>query len=213
MTGQQALDLLLARLGNRSDPGLRATCLLEMILAQQTVLEMGPYIPWFCVSESVTTTIVPGERRVLLPSDFLREMDDSSLWLLDTDGRKESELEKEDYDDLMLHWGNEAEGESPSGYALVGDYIHLFPIPTVAKTLMMKHYRRHVAPSDTASENAWLKHAPDLMIAAAGRQVTRQHIKDEQRAVGFANEMNEAYDRLHRFEVARDEAGRTRSMG
>lgn len=213
MTGKQSLDLLMGRLGYLTDPQLRASALLEMVMIQQTVLEMGPYIPWFCASETVTAVITASERRVALPADFLREMEDSALWVLDSSGQKEAELEKADFDDLVTEWGMDATGETPLNYALLGEYLHLFPIPTVSKSILMKHYRRQITPADDNVETPWLKNAPDLMIAATGRVITRQYRRDEGRAQGFATEMTEAWNRLHVFEVARNEANRMRQMG
>src|SRR3972149_2630820 len=89
MTGSQILGLLMARLGNRTDPTLRANALLELVLFQQTKLERGPVLPWFLLLTDQSLTLTANQRHINLPTGFLRECDDtSSLFILDDDGKQ-----------------------------------------------------------------------------------------------------------------------------
>lgn len=215
MNCSQALDLLMSRLGNRTQPTLRSTCLLEMVLAQQTQLEGGLTLPWFLLSEELTTqTPSDGvERRVSLPTDFIREAEEQALLIVADDG-SEKEVVKDDYDILVQKHGYDAQSTLPLEYALSGNYIHLFPIPTVQRTLRMRCYIRDAVPQDsTGSENNWLKYAADLLIAETGIVIASQHLKDPETAQTFVGMQTRARDRLFKASVARDEANRMRSAG
>lgn len=215
MNCSQALDLLMSRLGNRTQPSLRATCLLEMVLAQQTQLEGNEHLPWFLLSEELTT-VTPSdgvERRVSLPTDFLREAEEQALLIVDSEG-VEHEVVKDDYDVLIQKHGYDATSDLPLEYALSGNYVHLFPIPSVQRKLRLRCYIRDAVPQDsTSSENKWLKYAADLLIAEAGIVVASQHLQDPEMAATFAGMQQRARNRLFKAGVARDEANRMRSAG
>lgn len=214
MNCKQALDLLMARLGNRTEPMLRANCLLEMVLVQQNTLEGGKTLPWFLVSEDSWTDVNVDLRRVLLPSDFLRELDEDSLLYITDDSGEEHELIKDDYDALVEKWGNDTTSTLPEAYSVVGDYIMLFPIPSVARQIRMRYYRRDEVPTDSASsENQWLKYASDLLIAETGMVVAALHTKDDAAAGAFKVLRDRAYNRFIADNTARTEANRMRSMG
>lgn len=214
MTGADVLTLLMSRLGNRTEPDLRATCLLEMNLAQQTVLEGAPYLPWFLVAEESTTLTVAGERRVVMPTDFIRQVDEERpLYYRDSEGENH-ELTKSAYDRLERWYGTIAQGV-PEAYAVRENYFLLFPKPDNAYTLMLPgYYSRQAAIVDGAEENQWLKWAPDLVLAVTGVQIAEKHIDLEPvKVAGFKQDIILATDRLSRMETAREEAGRHRRMG
>lgn len=217
MNVSDCLDLLMSRLGNRTEAGLRATCLLEMKLFQQTKLERGLTMPWFILSETASATTTAGERRVGLPDDFLREDYEARVYLITEAGGK-IELEKGEYSELVaMEDSSENEEESegqPTHYSLKGGYFHLFPTPDQVYTVQFKYYASQAVPADTTgSENAWFENVPDLIIAAVGVIVAGQHIQDPEKVAMFAAQEQEARTRMALVETAREEAGRNRSMG
>lgn len=215
MNVQSALNLLMARLGNRTETSLRANCLLEMQLVQETKLEGGPELPFFITSETIST-VTPSdgiERRVEVPDDFLREIEEDALYIVEDDG-SETALVKGNYDDLVEEYGSDGTGDKPLKYALVGNYFELFPIPLVERVLKMRCYLREDPPADTAnSENAWFKWIPDLIIAETGLVVATLHLQDVELQAIFTGLINDARDRFGRLSTAREEAGRSRTMG
>lgn len=214
MTGQDALTLLMSRLGDRTRPELRAICLLEMRLAQETVLEGAPFLPWFLITEEATTLTTANERRIVMPTDFIRQVDEEKpLYYRDSEG-VDHEMEKKAYDELVSWYGSAATGV-PEAYSLRGNYFLLFPKPSAVYTLVLPGYYAHQPPiSDTVDENQWLKWAADLVMAHAGVQVGEKHIQLEaDKVAGFKQDIVIATDRLSRMETAREEAGRHRRMG
>ena len=212
MNVSASLDLLLQRLGNRSGATLRASCLSEMALAQEE-FEEGLFLPWFLLSEDLTATITVDERRVSVPATFIREAEESGLWVVDDDGNKK-ELIKKSFDELVIQHTLEGEATTPLNYSLDGEYFNLFPLPTAARTLFMKAYLRQAAPTDAVgSENKWFKHAAGLMIAAAGEVVARDHLQSPKLSLGFSTKKAEQWLRLERHSTAREEANMSRTMG
>lgn len=216
MQGSKVLDLLMSRLGNRTEPALRATCLLEMQLAQEAQLEGGATLPWFLITEDATVSTTTGERRVEVPEDFIREVDqEKPLYYRPSDGSADVKLTKGSYEELMDWYKSDAEG-APEKYALRGDYFMLFPKPDAAYTLVLPgYYARQTAPADSSVENKWLKWAADLMVAATGEVMCIQHLQSDNTALmsSFVAMKKIAYDRLTMMEAAREEANRDRRMG
>lgn len=211
MTGDKVINLLMSRLGARTDAITRASCLLEMELAQ-TRFESEAFLPWFLLSEDATVNTVADERRIEVPADFLREHDDGHLFVLGADG-KYTALAKGDYDTLLNDYGFDGTGEYPEAYSLVGDYFALFPIPTqIVQLRLSKYFARDVAPLDEGTENKWLKHVPQLLLADTGLVMASQHLRDADVIQMFSAQRTEAYQALMNFNTAREEANRTREM-
>lgn len=212
MTGQQALNMMMARM-NRTNATLRANCLLEIIQYQQMELEKGAVMPDFLIVRDASISLTAANRRFTLPSDFLRELDeDETLWILDDDSEYHPML-KGDYEDFQDEFEMSATGELPLNYALQGLYGYTFPIPTVNRTLKMDYYGTGGTVADDAVETVWLKHASDLLIGGAGAIVNALYVKDAEAAVAFAAMEQRGRNRLLTEQTARAEAGRSRRMG
>lgn len=214
MTGQKTLDLLMSRLGNRTESELRNTCLSEMELVQSTKLEQGPIKPWFLITEATDAVLTPNERRLQVPDDFLSELEEEgSLYIIDENG-KEHELIKKAWDENVSWHGLDATSDLPKNYSLVGGYFMIFPIPLQARTVRMRYYASQPAPQDNNNENVWLKHASDLLIAETGLVMAGQHVQlDPDKVQRFQEMIGPAWDRINRENVSRAEANIDRRMG
>lgn len=214
MTGQEVLTLLMSRLGERTEPALRVICLLEMNLAQDTVLEGGAILPWFLISEETTAFTVVNERRLAVPDDFIRQIDEEKPMYWRTSDGVDKQMTKRSYEEAMAWHGSTATG-APQDYAMRGDYFMLFPKPDAAYTLVLPgYYAKQPDITDTTDENKWLKWVPDLVLGYAGIQVAEKHVQLEMdKVAGFKQDVQVGYDRLQRLEVAREEAARDRRMG
>lgn len=210
MNAKDTLDVLMGRLA-RTSPELRTKCLLEMRLAQES-LEASETLPWFLLTESTSTETTANERRIPLPSDFLRESEEQRLIRFDSQG-VEHEIVKGGYDELMDHFGSAAVGD-PEAYAIRGQYILLFPVPTTVVEIEFSSYygRQQPVEDSTSSENAWLKNVPDLLIARAGLVIASNYLKDGELVALFDGLLKDAQRRLFHLEVAREEANRERFM-
>ena len=214
MTGDNILTLLMSRLGNKTEAELRATCLLEMQLAQETVLEGGPTLPWFLIESEYALATVANERYIDLPADFLREVDDGEkpLMYIPSDGSDKIALVKKSFAEAMEHYGSTAVG-APEVYALKGDRIAVFPLPNDAYDLELDYFKSATAAADNSVENVWMKWASDLLLAVTGEVVAMQHLQDPELGMTFTAMKGVAQDRLARLDTAREEANRDRSMG
>lgn len=212
MNVKKALDLLMKRLGNRTSPNLRAACLDEMTVAQEQ-LEQAPELPWFIEGEWAEAFTEPGEDRVPIPTDFLREIEDRNLVIV-RDGVI-TDLRKSDYDAAEVEISRNAEPSVPTHYMYRGNYIILRPVPNDVYTIAFPgYYARQQPPVDVeTSENAWFKNVADLLIAMAGVNVAGQHIKDPELVQVFSAQQNSAENRLVRLMTAHEESNRTRRMG
>lgn len=213
MTGAKILDLLMARLGNKTEPEFRTLCLLEMQLAQETQLEGGPNLPWFLEATDVLQTTISA-REIALPDDFIREVDEDRSFTYTTSDGSVIKLEKKGYDELFEQYHME-EG-APTSYALLGNSIAVFPLADDAYTIQLPaYYAREAPPEDNATENAWLKWAGDLVIATTGEVMLIQHLQSENMAMmeSFVGMKIRATKRLEDMQTARMEANRSRTMG
>lgn len=205
------LDILMGRLG-RNSTALRASALKEMTHAQQTKLEGGATLPYFIITENANTTTNLLDRRVRLPSDFIREVDEKPL-VRKLDGAEDVVLKKASYDALVAKYGEETVGP-PEAYAVRGHYIMLFPKPDIEYTIEFPgYYAKQTAPIDSvSSENEWFKWANDLIVSEAGFIMASQYLKDPDLTQLFTGMIADARNRLFRMEVAREEANRNRFM-
>lgn len=215
MNVKKCLDILMRRLGNRTSPSLRATCLDEMVLVQIEELEGMEELPWFLISEQATTLTTPGEARIVLPTDFLREVEDDNLTIYDADGVKIADLGKVGYDEGRLQIPDDADPATPTLYSILGGYVILRPTPDIEYTIRYpSYYGRQPEPEDTAdSENQWFKWVPGLLIAKTGVVVAGEILGDENLVQLFGAQQKRGMERLENMIVAREEANRSRRMG
>lgn len=212
MTGQEVVDLLQYRLGNRTD--LATVALLEMKLAQ-TNLEGMPTIPWF-LEQSYTTSFatVANQEYVDLPVSFIREKDEGGLWYQDTSISTPDqwvEVVKDGYSVMKKYYKDAVVGK-PTKYDLVGSRVYLRPIPDAVYNLRIVAYFRDSAIA-LGSANLWLTDAADVIIAASGEVLASRHLQDKTLASGFQSDFVIAYARLKKAHEARMHANRSYSMG
>jgi hypothetical protein len=216
MNVKESLDLLMARLGNRTSTVLRTNCLREMKVVQEQ-LEGAETLPWFIISEeatAVTTEEMIGDPRLPLPTDFIREVEDDNLWYVEDDGTL-VEIAKVGYDEGRAQIDDNAEPGTPSLFSIRGEDIILRPAPDRVMTFRLpSYYAKQDPPSDDVlNENGWFKWVPDLMIAKTGVVVAGHYLKDQELVGLFGAEQQRAVQRLANLETAREEANRSRRMG
>lgn len=202
----------MARLGNRTSSVLRGNCLKEMVGVQE-ILEGAPDLPWFIISEATWGETTVGDRRVKLPGDFIREVEEAPLMYRDVDG-EDHEIVKGEYQDLEREYSTVATG-TPLHYAFRGDYLVLFPTPDAVYELRFPHgyYARQDPPQDLeSSHNPWFRYVSDLILAMTGSIVAGQYLKDVELVGQFASQKAEAENRFVRLMTAHEEANRDRVM-
>ena len=215
MTRDQVIALVLARCVRTGDTVLQTSLESEIIFVIEQKLEKSAVLPWFLLSEYLTTAATPNDERLSLPvlldgRRFLREYEDCALWIRDTIDTDWIELIKDNYDALYTAYGS-AVGK-PKKYALDGAYFYLKPTPDIAYTIRMRTYLTDL-PLTSNIENSWLREAADLVIAELGYIAASKYVRDNELAGLFVIEAQEARRRLEIFTEARDQANRNYSMG
>jgi len=210
MLRNAARDLLALRLGNRTD--LNANIVAEMQLAQ-TALEKAKVTRklWFLLSEESETACIGDsvEERIQLPSDYLAEYEDGDLVLIDADG-DEVFLEKKAWDSLRRAY-RDTDAGTPAYYALVGDYLRLFPTPDSNYAVWMVYYKAALALT-TDIENAWLANAPELLITATGKRMA-QYMQNPKLFTTFDGQYKEAEGDILKAQTAREVDNQELEMG
>lgn len=200
------------RLGDRDDMVDRID--LELDYIQDYVLEAKPWHPWFLQSELASASTQPGERRVALPMNFLAEVEESHLYIVEPTTGKQIELIKKDPDVAQaLVMGAEVSVGFPRFYAISGLYFQFYPTPDAAYEVQMQYYSKDERISDSAASPKWLRFASDVVLAELLQLLAGKHIKDAEAASGFATDAQAAWNRLYQKHIAMAELNQPRSLG
>ena len=198
--------------GRLNRTGMETTIISEMQFVQEFLLEgTGAFTPWFLASEMANVDAPLGEERVLLPTDFLGEIEEQSLWRYDATNVTcpYTELHKTAYDRIILKY--EIAG-TPQEYAIVDNYILLRPIPDTVYNIRMRYYAKDVTLTSNI-ENKWLKYAADWVMAETGRILAGDYIRNDALEAKFQLEANTARQRVWTRHEARQTTNRTYGMG
>lgn len=199
----------------------------------------GSFLPWFLRSENTTSFTVPGEERVPVPTDFIREWDDDALWFFNPNPNPPAipppynpgswfPLDKDELSYNRMRWGphwpNMAppypqpppmpNWPGPRAYSLDGKYFRIFPLPQQAWQLKMIYYQHDTPldPTNSASTNRWLTNAPNVLIGEAGYNVAAT-ARDNDRMQYFEKIRDEALARCYVDTIAQDAEGQRMIMG
>ena len=180
------------KLGFRDD---QETNIINALQDAQLKLERRPLLPWFLRTEISSVSTVSGEERVGLPTNFLREDEESALWYFNgtatDDADKWTELIKDDLS--VLRNAHPGEGP-PTNYAISGNYYRIFPTPDDIY-LLKQIFMGKDTVLDTNIENEWLKYASDLMIGLAGLD-TATVLRDADAIAVFDRMIREGQEQL-----------------
>lgn len=208
MTRDEVVALIKQVLGFRTT--LDATIVSNLKFAQ-TQLESEPTKPWFMISEDSFTTTTALEERILVPDDFLEEVEEAVLkYVPDDDDEEEVDLVKEDYDTLRNNYRGSADG-APEAYALQGQYFRLFPRPDAIYTIRMIYYQK-VDTLDSNIENGWTKYVPFLIAGEAG-MIIAASIGNSMAFAVFKEWAAKGRITLATLDVSRDSANRNMQVG
>ena len=203
MNGNIALNLIMARLGNRTQQSLRDNVLLEMQLAQDGSKERLGILPWFLFLDFTNASFVTvvDQEYVNLPTDFL-ELDDekSAFYWKDTaitSPDQWREIRRDPFPTMKKRYEELVSGD-PKLFDIIGSRIYMRPIPNAVRDLRLLYYKKDASPTDAAVENLWLKEATNWLIGEAGFAAATLHVRDEIAAVGFEAMRKAAADGLFR---------------
>lgn len=183
MTYNDILQLLRNRLGNRTD--LDTNIQLELGIAQEHMENnlADPIMPWFMERRaSITAT-----GKAAVPTDFIREVDDCLPIFRLSSQAGYTELQKVFPEDLTKA-KLAGRSDPPNIYALVGQEIELYPEPDGEYVLEFLYYGSEEKLSNATQGNGWSNHAPELLVAAAGKRLAT-YIHDAALAGVFDQDM------------------------
>lgn len=215
MVIDDAVSEVAARLGNRTD--LNAKIKTQLGNVQEFTLERAPVLPWYLVTEDTWTTTSSGEERLLLPTDFLREFEPSSLWYYDsTLDAPWNPLTKLDYEDIRYALGRTltATGK-PTHYSMEGKYFRLGPEPDGAYRIQMRYYKQdaNARTLNGQDTNLWLTNSAELLLAMACVKMARQLRYRDEAQEQFQRDQVEQENIFFKNHHARIHANRRYVMG
>lgn len=204
MLRSEAITLIKGRLARFNDQVIEPYIIAEL-KATQAKLELDAVLPWFLITEEATVSQDIDEDRILIPTGFLREIDENAFYYVDSAGDKHP-LQKMDYDDMVQRYG--ASGD-PMAYALHGKYFRVRPVPSsgASYSVAMNFYKADTILS-TDVENNWLKYYPELMICETVRVMAANYTKDLKTATTAAEDFRAARGLMLTNEQARKDANR-----
>lgn len=210
MTRDECVSMIQEQLGFRTN---LATNIVSYMKLAQITLEQGPTLPWFLISEQNYITTVANEQRLVLPTDFIREIDEARfVYIPDSaeDDTSPVDLVKDDYDDLATQYKDAMAGP-PEAYALIGKYFRIFPTPDDLYTIKMIYYKKDDT-LDTNIENLWLANVPKLFMGLAGKDIATP-LRDTEAYKTFSSWESEGRLLLLNFTEARMHANRVYQQG
>lgn len=208
------IGMLLSRAGNRTNDAVLRAALETELLAVQTFYEGGTWMPWWLVTKTDVLTLTTGNDTILLPTNFLRELEeDSRLGALFRYDATQTDpwvcLTKDTYDDIKKLYP----GSGPTvAYDILGDSLIVCPVADTAYTYRLRYFGEDAVLS-TNIENKWLKNADGLFRAKLGSVMARYYLHNPDMAAMYMGDEKEEYDELVNAETARREAARMRDMG
>lgn len=218
MLRDAAVDLIMKRLGGRSDTDLRDDIIREMVYVQENILEGGPFYPFFLVTEISTAVATISDERLQLPPDFLHEWEDGALYyfdVLDTSNPWKP-LIRDDWDAIKAEHTT-ATDALPTHYDIAGDYFLLTPTPDEAYTFKFRYYGADAAltgPYGTNNiENLWLDKASDWLIGEVGAIIATQYLLSDKMHTMFVAQATRGRKRIQDLSVSMEESNKSRSMG
>lgn len=206
MLRDEAVSWVQFHLGNRNDLTTQAQ---NALIAAQDELERQDFLPWFLRTEVMPITTTINEERLSVPSDFIREWEEGSLYIVETDG-KLTELDKDTLSILRTQFKGAVAGK-PTNFALDNAYFRLFPTPNLVYTIKLIYYA-HAAKLSINIENAWLKNAPWMVIAGA-IMILAPGLRDNTAFTIAEKKMMSAKSDVVKSGEARDIEGRRLQMG
>lgn len=209
MTRDEAVTQVHQHLAFRSD---KTAEIITHLKNSQVVMEGEVTLPWFLIEEMSEIDTEIGEERVPIPANFLRETEDSALWVFLPTAVETAQWVPlfKDASDYIRNKFQSATGQ-PERYSLMNKYFRLKPIPDDVYRLKMIYYKQDDL-LDSNIENGWLKHAPEILVGMAGQRIAAS-LRDTTALQIFTVMETAARARLLGFSEARDHANRRYVMG
>lgn len=169
--------------------------------------------PWFLMTELATATTTAGEHRVQLPTDYLNIAENVRLYWYNAEAEEDEDKWRQIVKAPYRFSKELQPGEgTPIYYDLIGDDIHIFPLPDDVYTIKMVYYGQTAAYAADTPERDWIKYEPELILAKA-----LEHLAADLRDVELVGKAQADAMRHYRLAqvriIARQAEGMTYTMG
>jgi hypothetical protein len=213
MTPANIITRVLSRCGKQeNNTYMRTAALAELQLIQER-LEGGAFMPWFLLSDEVTSlSMTANVRTTALPATFLREYEDFDLSIYDsTASDPYIELIKDEQDYLKVRFADSGPGQ-PTHYSLVGSNFVWSVTPDANYLLRGMWFEKEAVLADGNTDNAWTLNASDKLIAEL-QLVMATYRRDQNLIADAQQQIVRADARLLAFDEARKQANREAYRG
>lgn len=187
MTRDEAAARIRREIGFRPSGTSLDDVIVSCLKEAQRDLEKGKTLPRFLLKQDQTLTLTSGEHFIDLPSDFLRESDETRIRFFSDGSDVPTYLSRKYYIDASqanLHGSVDStttnDPVAPSVYVVrFGQSFRRLDVITTADqnyTLYWDYYARGTLLSTGSTENEWLEEtrgAPEWLIGEAGIRVAR----------------------------------------
>lgn len=212
MTPKKAIEVLMQRLGYRTDSKLKDSVVTEMNLVARS-LEARPFLPWFLQEVWDTETLAKDEWRLTLPEDFLMEYEDDALLLLEN-GKPVSAPKKVDKQELK--WASSETGKGlPEAYSLFGNKI-IFSVKSEKPYDVHLAYlakSREIVDAEDEEDHAWLLEAPEYFINEVGAVIANFYLHNTEMHQQFFRQAANLRRELFNLHEARQHVNRDYMLG
>jgi hypothetical protein len=165
MRRDEAVFLIQSRFGGME--GEEDRIIAELQFAQE-LYERSVKKPWFLVTTGLRDVTEQGSTSLVgLDPQFLQEYEPGSVWMKPSPTTVKL-LQKLSFDIGMNRRGT----GMPTHYDLIGDQLHVFPVPDQTYELIIRYYGKDERLHGDI-ENKFLQYAPDLLIARAGLNIAK----------------------------------------
>jgi hypothetical protein len=214
MTRDEAVVEILQELSYRR--GGEAEVITQLQRSQNDLEKPGRTLPYFLRAVDQTIETVVDQDYVLLPTGFIKEIEDAPLRYSDADGNPSLRyLEKSDDRALREYYTTDPSTAvvtgGPAGYTLLPDRIRIFPTADAVYTLYWDFYKQADSLA-TNIENSWLANNPNILIGHCGYRLAKRK-RDAEAAGVFQGLYNDGLRQLIGDNEERDWSNRDYYMG
>lgn len=220
MNGQDALNLVMSRLGNRTEPALRALCLAEMKLLAREI-EDGAWKPWFLFRHLVFVGSTSAGVSQVVASNIL-DLDDDQAGVFYYDDTRTVDMYRRLERGMLRFLKDkyfEEEMAAPREYDMTGSgsgsLLHIFPTPDAGYQIYFSgFYRESQNIADSTDETTvWLTQVPSLIIAGTTMKMAATHTRDDTVAAANGTLYAKALQDLNTQSVSKKVSGLNLTMG
>lgn len=207
MLRDDAVTRIQRGLGFRTD---RVAEIEDALREAQRKREAGKTLPWFLVEEDTIVTLAAAAQNVALPEGFLRFVAGEGPHYTTVDSDIPFYVPVKNLREATEAYGDH-DAAGPQVVVLRGSVLRFFPVADQAYSITFSYYKAAAVLSSNI-ENAWLEHAPDLMIGDAGL-ILAADLRDSGAIQIFQKLQADGLDQAFKETILREDDGEDLYLG